>query len=158
MVWGGASPVPRNDWRTFMSWIRGLAQRLRVVFRFSQVESELDPSRCSSLRRCSSRASSAFRPSILDFRRRALGAPAATVVWVVVGAGLRLTSAGIFVGMAGGLALARSLATVLFDVRPYDPGVFAAAAGVLLATGVLACIVPALRAVRIDPISILRAE
>jgi hypothetical protein len=59
---------------------------------------------------------------------------------------------------AGALVLVRSLATVLFEVRPHDPGVFAAAAGVLLATGVLACTVPALRAVRIDPISIRRAE
>jgi putative ABC transport system permease protein len=60
--------------------------------------------------------------------------------------------------MAGALVLVRSLATVLFEMRPHDPGVFAAAAGVLLAMAVMACIVPALRAVRIDPISILRAE
>lgn len=52
--------------------------------------------------------------------RRALGAPAAQVVGAIVGAGLRLTSVGIVIGLAGGLALARSLSGSLYDVRAND--------------------------------------
>jgi putative ABC transport system permease protein len=89
--------------------------------------------------------------------RRALGAPAAHVA-TVVGAGLRLTLGGIVVGLAGGFALARTLSGVLYGVQPNDPAVFAAAAGILAIAALGACAVPAIRAVRIDPVSILREE
>jgi putative ABC transport system permease protein len=90
--------------------------------------------------------------------RRALGAPATRVAGTVVGAGLRLTLGGIVVGLAGGFALARTLSGVLYGVQPNDPAVFAAAAGILAIAALGACAVPAIRAVRIDPVSILREE
>jgi putative ABC transport system permease protein len=90
--------------------------------------------------------------------RRALGAPGTLIVRDIIAAGLRLTAIGIAIGLAGGLALARGLSGLLYDVRPNDPAVFASAAGVLMAAALAACAVPAIRALRIDPVSILRDE
>lgn len=90
--------------------------------------------------------------------RRALGAPAARVAGTVIGAGLQLTVGGIVVGLGGGFALGRTLAGVLYGVQPNDPAVFAAAAGILGMAALGACAVPAIRAIRIDPVSILREE
>jgi putative ABC transport system permease protein len=90
--------------------------------------------------------------------RRALGARSSQVVGEVVAAGLRVTAAGILLGVIGAVALTRSLSGVLYDVRPMDPGVLAAAAAVLLTAALAACAIPAIRAVRMDPLTILREE
>jgi ABC-type lipoprotein release transport system permease subunit len=50
------------------------------------------------------------------------------------------------------------LSVILFDVQPRDPAVFGGVAALLLATGGLACLLPARRATRVDPLSALRAE
>ena len=90
--------------------------------------------------------------------RRALGARRSDVLRQVVGSGLRLALAGIVAGLAGALAIARSLSSVLYDVDPRDPTVLAAASLIVAAVAGLACLIPALRAAYVDPMSILRNE
>lgn len=90
--------------------------------------------------------------------RRAFGAPSARIVAAVVGAGLRLTLVGVATGLIGAFTLTRSLSGLLYEVRPTDPGVFALAAGTLVAAALAACIIPSIRAMRVDPISLLREE
>jgi predicted permease len=88
--------------------------------------------------------------------RMALGAQAATVRRMILGQGAVLAAVGIVLGLAASLLLSELLASMLFGVRPTDPATFAAAAAVLLATTLLACLVPARRATRIDPMEVLR--
>jgi putative ABC transport system permease protein len=90
--------------------------------------------------------------------RMAMGAQRADVLRMVVGGGLKLTLVGVAIGVAAALALARLVATMLFDVTPFDPASYAATAGVLLAVAALACYIPARRAMRVDPIVALRQE
>ncbi len=65
---------------------------------------------------------------------------------------------GMLIGTAGALALTRILATFVYKVSPTDPLTFGAAAGLLLAAAIAACLLPALRASRIDPAVALRSE
>jgi putative ABC transport system permease protein len=90
--------------------------------------------------------------------RVALGAERRAVIWLVLREGLTLAAIGIALGLAGSFLLTRALETLLYEVSPADPVVVATTcAGVLLVT-VLASFVPALRAMRVDPIIALRAE
>jgi putative ABC transport system permease protein len=77
---------------------------------------------------------------------------------LVVGEGLWLATIGIAVGLAGALLLTRLLETLLYEVSPTDPAVLAATAVGVLIVAVAASLVPAARAVRVDPMSALRAE
>jgi putative ABC transport system permease protein len=61
-------------------------------------------------------------------------------------------------GLAGAFALARLMQAVLYDVQPTDPGTYLAVVLVLVAAALLASALPALRAVRVDPVSALRSE
>ncbi len=72
--------------------------------------------------------------------------------------GAGITLAGLAVGLVAGLAAARSLSAVLYDVPPSDPLALAFAAAVLGATALAACYLPAYRAARIDPARTLSAE
>jgi putative ABC transport system permease protein len=90
--------------------------------------------------------------------RLALGAHSGSVLRLVLGQGLRLTTVGLVAGLGGALVLTRYLETLLYEVQPTDPGVFAAVFGVLIATAVSACVVPARRAIRVDPAIVLREE
>ena len=90
--------------------------------------------------------------------RMALGADPAGVFGMVLASGLRLIAAGVAVGLLASLALTRLLASQLWHVSPLDPASFAAAALVLLASGALACYLPARRAARLDPMEALRCE
>ena len=90
--------------------------------------------------------------------RMALGARPVEVFRLVVGDALKLTAIGIAVGTGGSLLMARWLATLLFGVRPRDPATLAATALVLLVVAAAACVVPARRATRVDPMVALRAE
>ena len=75
---------------------------------------------------------------------------------MVIGQGMTLVLAGIVVGLAGALALARLVSTLLFEVTPFDPPSYASTVVALLAVALLACWVPARRAMRVDPITALR--
>jgi len=90
--------------------------------------------------------------------RMALGATTSEVFRLVIGEGLRLTAVGLLFGVAGSIAVGRLLTTMLFGVGPADPRVFAGTAAVLVAAAALACVIPARRATRVDPMVALRAE
>jgi putative ABC transport system permease protein len=88
--------------------------------------------------------------------RIALGASPGDIRSLVVGEGTRLAAVGIAVGIAGALAASRGLGTLLFGITATDPLTFTAAALVLAAAGIAAAYLPARRASRIDPVSLLR--
>jgi putative ABC transport system permease protein len=90
--------------------------------------------------------------------RMAMGASANHVLGMVVGRGMKTAAAGIVVGAIGAFALTRFIQGLLFGVEAVDPLTFAAMAGVLLATILIACYVPARRATRVDPLSALRYD
>jgi len=89
--------------------------------------------------------------------RVALGASRADVVSMVVGEGLRLAVTGLTIGMLGAIVLGALLSTVLFGVGPIDAVTYLAVSSVLLTVAALACLLPALRAAAIDPMTALRA-
>jgi predicted permease len=90
--------------------------------------------------------------------RVALGATPMEVFRLIVGDGLKVTAAGVALGIGGSMLMAKGLTTLLFDVSPWDPLTFGTTAGILLATAVAACMVPASRATRVDPMVALRSE
>jgi ABC-type antimicrobial peptide transport system permease subunit len=90
--------------------------------------------------------------------RMALGAQARDVFSFVVRQGLRLVSLGIFLGLLGAYAVTRLLSQILYGVTATDPLTFALVAGLLLVTALAACVVPALRAMKVDPLIALRPE
>jgi len=90
--------------------------------------------------------------------RLALGAPPGLVQRHVVGHGMMLGMAGVALGLAGGFALTRYLASLLFETGSHDAATFAGASVVLLAMALLASYLPARRAARVDPIAALRSE
>ena len=77
---------------------------------------------------------------------------------VVLGGGLKLTAIGVALGLAASAALGRSLATLLFGVPPLDPLTFVVAPLMLTLVALTACLVPAIRALRADPVAALRAD
>ena len=90
--------------------------------------------------------------------RMALGAPRAKVLKMVLGRGLQLTIAGIAVGVAGALGLARVIASLPYEIPPRDPATYVVVCAVLAAVALLASCLPALRAARTDPVVALRYE
>jgi putative ABC transport system permease protein len=90
--------------------------------------------------------------------RVALGASRAQVMRLVVGEGLRLCGLGVVLGLGGSIPLTRLLRGVLFGVGPSDPVTLAAASAALVLVVVLACYIPARRALLVDPMSALRHE
>jgi putative ABC transport system permease protein len=90
--------------------------------------------------------------------RMALGAERNDVLKLVIRQGFRLTVIGVVLGVAGGLALTRYLASLLYGVKPTDPLTFCAVAAVLVAVALCATFIPARRAARVDPMTALRHE
>ena len=88
--------------------------------------------------------------------RLALGAPREAVVRLVVGSALRLTLAGVTLGLFGAWGLTRFLSTILFGVGTRDPITFAAIGALIVFAAFLAALVPARRATRADPMLALR--
>jgi predicted permease len=90
--------------------------------------------------------------------RLALGADPARVGRMIFADGMRLALIGIVPGVVGAYLAARGMTALLFGVTPGDPATFASAVGVTLAMTFAGSVVPALRAVRVTPMSVLRAE
>jgi putative ABC transport system permease protein len=90
--------------------------------------------------------------------RMALGASRERVLGFIVVQGMKPVVIGLVVGIAAALALSRVIAGLLFGVTAYDPLTYAAVAALLAATAVLACLLPARQAMRVDLVSALRAE
>jgi ABC-type antimicrobial peptide transport system permease subunit len=90
--------------------------------------------------------------------RVALGAARGDVLRMVVGRGMGLIAVGLALGIAGALALTRLLGSLLYGVTARDTASFAAAGLVLAVVAVVACLIPASRAARIDPATALRNE
>ena len=90
--------------------------------------------------------------------RLALGAATRQVFLSVVRDGMTLVGVGAVIGLIGGFVAARSLEGFLYGVPTSDPATFAGAATLLIAVALVACIVPARRAMRVDPITALRSD
>jgi putative ABC transport system permease protein len=90
--------------------------------------------------------------------RVALGARRTAVMWMVLKQGLILTTVGLTLGIAGAFALTRLMSGLLFGVQPTDPLTFGAVSLILILIATLACLLPARRALAIDPIVALRSE
>jgi ABC-type antimicrobial peptide transport system permease subunit len=88
----------------------------------------------------------------------ALGAEGTDVLGLVIKNGLRLVVVGVVIGLTVSLALSRLIAAELWGVSASDPLTLAGAVALLLATGVVACWIPARRASRVDPLVALRYE
>jgi len=90
--------------------------------------------------------------------RMALGAGRGGVLWLVLRQGLVMTGAGLLFGVLLSVATARLLAGLLYEVRTFDPLVFALAPMLLAASVLLASYLPARRATRVSPMEALRQE
>jgi ABC-type antimicrobial peptide transport system permease subunit len=90
--------------------------------------------------------------------RIALGANSAAVLWTVLRRGLQLVGTGTAAGLAASFAVHRLAESQLWGVPSYDPLTLAAVSVLMLAVGVVASLVPARRAVRVDPLVALRHE
>jgi predicted permease len=90
--------------------------------------------------------------------RIALGAQRAEVLRLVLLDGLSPVLLGLLIGLAGGVTAGRFIKTILYGTSPLDPVVFATMVGSLLLTAVVACVLPALRASRIEPMQALRID
>jgi putative ABC transport system permease protein len=90
--------------------------------------------------------------------RMALGADRDAIRRLVVWQGMRLAIVGLVVGVVTAFALTRLIASVLFQIKPWDPAAFIAAPIVLFVVALVAVWLPAARASRIDPIEALRTE
>jgi ABC-type antimicrobial peptide transport system permease subunit len=87
-----------------------------------------------------------------------MGASATGLVRMIVTEGMRMTVAGVAIGLllAGGMS--RLIASQLFRVEPIDPMLYTIATTLLVVVSALACGVPAIRAVRVDPAAVLKSE
>jgi ABC-type antimicrobial peptide transport system permease subunit len=90
--------------------------------------------------------------------RMALGARTGNVLGLILARGGLLISIGAVLGLGGALLLSRLISSLLFGVSPTDPLTFAAVVVVLGAVAAPACLIPARRAAKVDPIVALRAE
>jgi putative ABC transport system permease protein len=90
--------------------------------------------------------------------RMALGATRQGVLGIVIGEGMRVALIGIGIGLLGGLAVGRAVSSLVFGVPVRDAATFATVAMVLASVAFAACVIPAFRASRVDPLVALRHE
>jgi ABC-type antimicrobial peptide transport system permease subunit len=90
--------------------------------------------------------------------RLALGASRADITWLVMRQASAIMAVGLAVGITAAVVMARTLSSLLFAVPPWDPAALASAIALLAAATLAASYLPARRAARVDPVSILAAE
>jgi len=90
--------------------------------------------------------------------RMALGAQTKDVLGMVLGEGLRMVVLGVIVGVGGGIALSRYLSSLFFGVSPASPTTYIEVALVMTGIALVACLLPAWRAIRVNPMVALRYE
>ncbi len=90
--------------------------------------------------------------------RMALGAPMGSVLGLIIRNGMMLTLIGVAVGLALSAGLTRLMITLLFGVPPRDPLTFAAVSGFVVFIALIACYIPARRAMKVDPLVALRYQ
>jgi ABC-type antimicrobial peptide transport system permease subunit len=90
--------------------------------------------------------------------RIALGAARRRVRRMVVLEGIGVAAAGVAIGLVGALWATRLVEQLLYDVEPHDPITFATTAALFMALAAAACLLPARRATRVDPVEVLKAE
>jgi ABC-type antimicrobial peptide transport system permease subunit len=90
--------------------------------------------------------------------RLALGADRRDILRLVLRQALSPTLAGLAIGIGAALLATRALSTLLFEIAPSDPVTFVSVASGLLTIAACASLVPAMRAMRVDPVSVLRVE
>jgi ABC-type antimicrobial peptide transport system permease subunit len=90
--------------------------------------------------------------------RMALGARPSDVLRLMLSDGLRITAAGVAIGLAGAIAASRFLTSLLYDVSPTNATIYAVATGAIALVTLVATFIPARRATRVDPTSALRAD
>jgi putative ABC transport system permease protein len=90
--------------------------------------------------------------------RVALGAQSKDVLKLIIGQGVRLSLAGLLLGLGGALSLTRVMKTLLFGISATDPLTFAVIALLLMVVALAACWLPARRATKVDPMIALRCE
>ena len=90
--------------------------------------------------------------------RVVLGATPGVIVRLIGGGAVASVSAGVFVGLLLALLASRLMAPFVFGVSALDPSLYAAAAALLIAVACLAALVPLKRALRVDPVTVLRAD
>jgi ABC-type antimicrobial peptide transport system permease subunit len=90
--------------------------------------------------------------------RLALGATTGELQRLVLSDGLRVTVVGILIGLPLARALSRYISSQLYEIKPFDPAIYAGAALLMLGLGAVACVMPAARAARMDPGNILRND
>jgi predicted permease len=90
--------------------------------------------------------------------RMALGARPGQVIGLVMRNGLQLVAIGLFIGLAAAAGAARLIQTLLFNVKPIDPLLYLGVTALFTIVAALACLIPSMRASRIDPLLALRAD
>ena len=90
--------------------------------------------------------------------RAALGARPADLLEIVLAQGLRMAAFGVALGAGASWLATRWLRGLLFGVQPFDPATFGTVAVLFFLVALAACLVPALRAARVDPMTALRNE
>ena len=90
--------------------------------------------------------------------RVAVGAQAGEIFRMVLGEGLKLSLAGLALGLLGALGLGRAISSLLFGISPADPLTFITVSLLLVAIGLAACCFPARRATKVEPVAALRQD
>jgi len=90
--------------------------------------------------------------------RAALGASRGSILGLVLRQGLALTGLGVAIGLAGAAGASQALRAMLFGVSRLDPVTYLGVIALLAGVSLIACSIPAWRAIRVDPVETLRAE